>query len=334
MNKGNLPSRESNGEVAPSALELTLLALRPLLDEPETVELCINRPLEAHIKGAKGWRRENLPFADFDWCRRFAELIANSLCQRIDETTPMLSGVLPTGEQVQVVMPPVTSQGCVAITIHCSPKEVRSIEELAQLGAFRATCIADRGGSNETRAELNRLRVSHKWEEFIRLAIDSRQNVLVSGGPGAGKTVWMNALLKAIPARERLVVIGDAPGISHDTHPNHVALSYSRMTPTSPTQLFETARGMRPERLAIMELDGRDYFEFLKLISSHVGVISSVCAASAEGAFDSLTMLIKQTHDGKGFTADEIKSFLLDVINIVILCKAEGQRLLISEIWC
>jgi len=83
-----------------------------------------------------------------------------------------------------------------------------------------------------------------------------------------------------------------------------------------------------------MELDGRDYFEFLKLISSHVGVISSVCAASAEGAFDSLTMLIKQTHDGKGFTADEIKSFLLDVINIVILCKAEGQRLLISEIWC
>ena len=106
------------------------------------------------------------------------------------------------------------------------------------------------------------------------------------------------------------------------------------MTPTSLTQLFETTLGMGAERLAVMELNNRAHFELLKLIWSHVGIISSVDAASAEGAFECLTMLIKQTHDGKGFTADEIRSLLLDVIDVVIHCDSEGQKLVISEIWC
>ena len=61
-----------------SALELNLRALRPILSDPEVTELCINRPHEAFVETAKGWERRELPFADFDWCRRLAKLIANS----------------------------------------------------------------------------------------------------------------------------------------------------------------------------------------------------------------------------------------------------------------
>ena len=99
-----------------SALELTLRALRPLLANPEVTELCINRPREIFIETRSGWRREELPFADLEWCRRLAKLIANVTRQRIDESAPLLSAWLPSGERVQIVLPPATSAGCVAIT--------------------------------------------------------------------------------------------------------------------------------------------------------------------------------------------------------------------------
>src|SRR5580698_6108161 len=121
----------------PSALELTLRALRPLLADPDVTEVCINRPIEAFVETRGGWRRQSLPFADFDWCRRLAKLVAHSTRQRIDESCPLLSAALPGGERVQIVLPPATTLGCVAITIRRPSDTVWSIDELAAKGAFR-----------------------------------------------------------------------------------------------------------------------------------------------------------------------------------------------------
>jgi len=119
-----------------SALELNLRALRPILSDPEVTELCINRPREAFVETRRGWERRALPFADFDWCRRLAKLIANSTRQRVDEATPLLSASLPTGERAQIVLPPATTAGTVAITLRRPSDEVWSIGELAQRGIW------------------------------------------------------------------------------------------------------------------------------------------------------------------------------------------------------
>ena len=92
-----------------SALDLTLRALRPLLSRPEVTELCINTPHEAFIETGSGWDCLTLPFADFDWCRRLAKLVANSTRQRVAEETPLLSAALPSGERIQIVLPPATT---------------------------------------------------------------------------------------------------------------------------------------------------------------------------------------------------------------------------------
>ena len=63
------------------------------------------------MKAGKGGARVPLPFADFDWCRRLAKLVANSTRQRIDEESPLLSASLPRGERMQIVMPPATTRG-------------------------------------------------------------------------------------------------------------------------------------------------------------------------------------------------------------------------------
>src|SRR5271170_3927724 len=121
-----------------SALELTLRALRPLLANPDVTELCINRPREIFVETRSGWSRQELPFADLDWCRRLAKLIANVTRQRVDESAPLLSAWLPSGERVQIVLPPATSAGCVAITIRRPTDTVWSIEDLARRGALPA----------------------------------------------------------------------------------------------------------------------------------------------------------------------------------------------------
>ena len=178
-----------------SALALTLRALRPLLADPAVMELCINRPGEAFLETPSGWRREPIEFADFDWCKRLAKLVANSTQQRIDERSPLLSASLPSGERVQIVIPPATTAGCVAITIRRPSEQVWSVEELAQRGIFRRT-LGSATTIDETECELLGLLAARDYPAFMRLAVRSRQNILVSGPTGSGKTTWTKALIR------------------------------------------------------------------------------------------------------------------------------------------
>src|ERR1700722_20178584 len=155
-----------------SALELNLRALRPILSDPEVTELCINRPGEAFVETRKGWEQRPLPFADFDWCRRLAKLIAKSTRQRVDEATPLLSASLPTGERAQIVLPPATTAGTVAITLRRPSDEVWSIAQLAERGIFRTTRRST-AALDETEQQLLRLLKTQAYEAFMRLAVGS-----------------------------------------------------------------------------------------------------------------------------------------------------------------
>src|SRR5438309_5432528 len=139
-----------------SSLALTLRSLRPYLTRPDVTELCINAPGEAFLETSRGWERERLPFADFDWCRRLSKLVANATHQRIDEESPLLSASLPSGERIQIVMPPATTPGSVALSLRRPSEEVWLIDELASRGIFRATHRATEA-LHATEAELVRL---------------------------------------------------------------------------------------------------------------------------------------------------------------------------------
>src|ERR1700722_323175 len=161
-----------------SALELNLRALRPILEDPDVTELCINRPGEAFIETRRGWERREIPFADFDWCRRLAKLIANSTRQRIDESSPLLSASLPTGERAQIVLPPATTPGTVAITLRRPSSEVWSVSELTQRGIFRSTRRSTTA-LDEMEQHLLQLLAARDFEAFMQRAVIARKNILV-----------------------------------------------------------------------------------------------------------------------------------------------------------
>ena len=323
--------------VIQSALHLTLQALRPHLSRPEVTELCINRPGELFLETAAGWTRESAPFADFDWCRRLAKLIAHCTRQRVDETSPLLSAALPSGERVQVVLPPATSTGCVAITIRRPADAVWSIEELAHRGIFRATRRAS-DALDATETELARLLTAGQYEAFMRLAVRSRKNIVVSGPTGSGKTTWTKALIREIPPEERLVTIEDAQELVLDQHPNHVRLFYSKddqgMARVTPKQLLESCLRMKPDRILLAELRAEEAFDYLRNVNSgHPGSITSVHAASAALAFEQLVLLIKQSRAGAELARADIKSLLYQLVDVVIQFGREGRERVISEVW-
>jgi len=320
-----------------SALELTLRALRPLLANPEVTELCINRPREIFIETRSGWRREELPFADLDWCRRLAKLIANVTRQRIDESAPLLSAWLPSGERVQIVLPPATSAGCVAITIRRPTETVWSIEDLARRGALPAGLLAA-CGSADADAELLRLHAAGEYAAFMRLAVRTRKNIIVSGATGSGKTTWTKALIREIPSEERLVTIEDARELVLEHHPNHVRLYYSKdgqgLARVTPKQLLECCLRMRPDRILLAELRSEEAFDYLRNVNSgHPGSITSVHASSAELAFEQLMLLVKQSAGGRGLARADIKGLLYLLIDVVIQCGLEEHRRVIREVW-
>lgn len=320
-----------------SALELTLRALRPLLADSEVTELCINRPGEAFLETRSGWRREPLAFAGYDWCRRLALLVANATRQRIDDESPLLSGSLPSGERIQIVLPPATSPGCVAITIRRPSDHVWSVAELASAGIFHATRRAS-ATLDDTEAELLRLLEEQSYEAFMRLAVVSRKNILVSGPTGSGKTTWTRALIREIPSEERLITIEDARELVLDQHPNHVRLYYSKdgqgLAHVTPQQLLESCLRMRPDRILLAELRSEEAFDYLRNVNSgHPGSITSVHAASAELAFEQLVLLVKQSPAGRELSRADIKNLLYLLVDVVIQFGVDHHRRYIKEIW-
>jgi len=320
-----------------SALDLTLRTLRPLLANPEVTELCINRPREVFLETQAGWRRQELPSADFDWCRRLAKLIANVTRQRVDEVSPLLSASLPSGERVQVVLPPATTFGCVAITIRRPADTVWSIEQLASRGACSGTDTAGNRG-DDTEQELQRLHATRQYPAFLRLAVRARKNIVVSGATGSGKTTWTKALIKEIPSDERLVTIEDARELVLDAHPNHVRLFYSKdnqgLAHVTPKQLLECCLRMRPDRILLAELRAEEAFDYLRNVNSgHPGSITSVHATSAELAFEQLVLLVKQSPAGRALARRDIMSLLYLLIDVVIQCGLERHRRVIREVW-
>ena len=320
-----------------SALELNLKALQPLLSRSDITEVCINKPGRAYVETKSGWGFEELPFATFDWCRRLAKLIANSTRQRVDEESPLLSAALPSGERVQIVLPPATSAGCVAISIRRPSDQVWSIAELSASGIFRKT-IKSAGETDPIEAQLKGLLKTHDYESFMRLSVKSRKNILVSGPTGSGKTTWTKALIREIPSDERLITIEDAQELILDRHPNHVRLFYSKddqgLARVTPKQLLESCLRMKPDRILLAELRAEEAFDYLRNVNSgHPGSITSIHAASAELAFEQLVLLVKQSRGGQELPRTDIKNLLYLLVDVVVQFGVEQHERYIKEIW-
>lgn len=314
------PVADESAMQAYAAVQSYLRPLRALLSD-EVTEVAVNKPGEVWTESRSGWERHEVPALTYDHCRTLAKLIANSTQQSISEAHPICSASLPTGERVQAVIPPAVPSGTVSLTIR-KPSRVRlTLEDYERNGAFGDVST----GIDEMPVErdLSKLLDERQIKEFLTLAVRSKQNIVISGAVGAGKTTIMKTLVDLIPSHERLVTIEDTPELDILHQPNHVRLFYSKdqrgVSQATPKMLLESGLRMKGDRYLLAELRSDEAFFFVRNVNSgHPGTITSVHATSPQLAIEQLMLLIKGSPEGNSLSREDIKQLLFMLVDVVV----------------
>jgi len=299
-----------------------LAPLYPFINDDTLTEVCINRPREIWTESRHGWRQHEVPDLSFNHCRQLATLIASANGKSITAEKPVLSAALPTGERVQVLIPPACEANTISITIRKPSMMDKSLEELEAEGSFDSVALTD-DDLKPFEYELLQLRKEGRIREFLDLAVRKHRNILIVGKTGSGKTTITKSLIRSIPLEERLITIEDVHEIFLNQHPNKVHLFYAREdeggAKVTPKQALASCLRMKPDRILLAELRGDESWEFIKSVNTgHPGSISTMHANGAVEAFDQLTALIKDSNTGAHLDTDYIKNRLQTTLDIVL----------------
>ena len=308
--------------------------LRPWLDEAGVSEISVNVPGKVWIEAAGKPRAEyEVPDLTSDLLAQLSRQIAASSDQLINEEKPLLSAALPTGERVQVVAPPAAPNGY-ALSIRKQVLRSMNLDDYAKQGAFDMTQLTrEITISDEVKALKSSLKKGNV-QEFLSLAVRSQQNMVISGGTSTGKTTFLNALLQEIPMDERIITIEDTREVNapHGNLLNLIAAKGDQGRSLVTIQdLLEATLRLRPDRIILGELRGKEAYTFLRAINTgHPGSICTLHADSPAGAIEQLSLMVLQAN--LGLSRNEIKDYVSSMIDIVVQLKREGARRYISAI--
>jgi type IV secretion system protein VirB11 len=237
------------------------------LDDPTVVEIMINPDGRLWVERHGSGRVETglMPPADTE---RVVRLVASHVGRRADAASPIVSAELPMGgERFEGVLPPVSPGPCFSIR--------KPAGRVIELETYVASGV-----------------MATHHAEALRRAVLNRENILVVGGTGSGKTTLANALLAEIARTDdRLVILEDtrelvspaADSVQLRTQPGSVSLA----------DLVRSTLRLRPDRIIIGEVRGAEALDMLKAWNTgHPGGIATLHANSALGGLSRLEQLI------------------------------------------
>ena len=209
--------------------------LSDMLDDDSITEIMINGADNIFIERAGRLCRYDRTFESEERLKSVIQHIVAECNRLVNESSPIVDARLKDGSRVNVVLPPVSLGGCV-MTIRKFPKEGMTMERLLQLGS-----------------------ITTEVAEFLRKLVVSGYNIIVSGGTGAGKTTFLNALSGYIPHDERIVTIEDSAELQLTGIDNLVSLesrsaNVEGENAVSIRDLIKTSLRMRPSRIIVGEV--------------------------------------------------------------------------------
>jgi pilus assembly protein CpaF len=280
--------------------------LEPLLSDPTVTEIMVNGIDEIFIERDGRLQRADISFSDEAQLYQTIDRIVSQVNRRVDESSPMVDARLPTGERVNVIIPPLALHGP-TITIRRFPR-LFTLEQLVGL------------------ASLDR-----PIEGLLRAFVRAKLNVVISGGTGAGKTTLLNALSAAVPATERIITVEDNAELRMQ-QPHIVSLearppNVEGRGEVTIRDLVRNSLRMRPDRIIVGEVRGAETLDMLQALNTgHEGSLVTVHANSADDAIHRLETLAMMSDLNLPFEAlrDQINN-AIDVI-VQIDRYADGRR--------
>lgn len=304
-------------------LESYLAVLAPWLERADLTDIYINRPGELwfEILGSAP-ERCLVPELTGEFLARMVKQIAAVTAQGINREHPLLAASLPDGTRVQAVIPPAT-RGEIALAFRKHVSVGRGLDDYQASGAVAETRIIK--VDEKSQADIP---VSDDANviSMLRDAVKNKRNILVSGGTSSGKTTFVNALLREIPADERLILIEDTPELQIG-HQNAVGLIAARgelgEAEVTAADLLIASLRMRPDRVILGEIRGSEAVTFLRAVNTgHPGSISTIHADSPERAIDQLALLVMETGTRMGW--DDVTRYVRKSLDIIVQLRRNG----------
>lgn len=276
-----------------------------LIVDPTISEIMINGNQRVFID-REGCLLEQSDIEVIEERLRFGILnIARVLDNDINEARPILDARLPDGSRVEAVIPPASLGGSTLAIRKFLPISFNT-EDLVKRGSL-PPFVLDR----------------------LLEAIDNRDNIIISGGTTTGKTTMLNALVKHIPADERIVVIEDTAEIQLD-HRNTVRLEARKAMPgrdaVTIQHLLEATLRLRPDRIIVGEVRGATAYDLLQAMNTgHSGTLTTLHANRGRLALNRLAAMALRAD--KNLDHSAIRAETADVIKYVVqIRRAEGKR--------
>lgn len=247
--------------------------LESLLGHPHITEIMVNGPHQVYVEKGGKVMLSDVRFADDAHVIRAINKIVKPLGRRVDADSPLVDARLPDGSRVNAVVPPCAIDGP-SITIRRFPSDRLGMHDLLRFESL-----------------------TEDMAHFLKAAVVSKLNVVISGGTGSGKTTLLNVLSSFIPEGNRIVTIEDAAELS--LQQPHVVRLETRHADRpeerniSIRDLVINSLRMRPERIVVGECRGGEALDMLQAMNTgHDGSLTTVHANNPRDTISRLETLV------------------------------------------
>jgi len=290
---------------------LGLGPIEPLLKDPTITDILINGPKAVFIERGGKLEETRVRFKDDRHLLRIIQKVVSAVGRRIDESAPYVDARLADGSRVNAVVPPLAVDGPL-MSIRKFAKTPITMERLTELGS-----------------------IPEDIAQVLAAIVESRRNVLISGGTGSGKTTLLNAMSAFIEGTERIVTIEDSAELQ--LQQRHVVRLETRPAniegagEVTQRDLVKNALRMRPDRIIVGEVRAGEAFDMLQAMNTgHDGSMTTVHANTPRDALSRIEQMIGMS--GIDIPVTSSRSQIASAINVVIQVGrlSDGGRRLLS----
>jgi len=285
--------------------------IEELMNDPTVDEIMVNGPHQVFVETSGTLVQTAVRFRNDEHLLETINRMVAPLGRRIDQSCPYVDARLPDGSRANAIIPPLSLSGPV-LTVRKFSGSALSATELVEMGTM-----------------------SPEVCDFLRGCVESRLNIVVSGGASSGKTTTLNALSGFIEEAARIITIEDSAELRllHQ----HVIRLEARM-PNSEGRgeitvrdLLRNALRMRPDRIIVGEVRGQEAFDMLQAMNTgHDGSMSTVHANTCLDALRRLEAMAMMAAEQVPHRAirEQVRSAVDVVIHLARL--SDGKRRLMQ----
>ena len=307
-------------------------AFKPWLDDPATVEISVNPDRKIWLlKRGDVHMQDTGKTVEAGFGQSLANQIAGENQTQTGRDKLLVSASVSYNERpirAQAVLAPATPQEAALSFRLFAALPIDEIK-LKFLHGKQVELDAEREKRNK---QLAALIENSDLDGALRFCVDHKLNILVSGGTDTGKSVTLRKIISMIPQEERIITIEDA-GELYPLQPNTVSLIAERKSGVRTTDmLLEATLRMRPDRLIVGEVRGREAMTFLEAVNTgHGGSMTTIHAETPELALDRLAIAAGRSDVRMSYR--DLRNYILRTIDVIIQTGRVGETRGIAQVY-